>query len=560
MVLSKPKGKTPADLSFVAAQQNQTAAVRKQLLSDRLINTRTLPAGFTGVQRLAEQARAYDRMMPYPIWQFQDWKTEDDGPLPTALPLTQSVVRKGAKWLFGKPLTITVPGNTDYEQYVTKAWQDNKMQTRMVAAARKGGIEGGIALKWSYDETAKPALSFQVLSIIDQCRLYFDPHDRDCLLMARVQYPIQNPVDGKFYMYREEWTDNWEVHYEPLPIQYVPQWIHFGSKRLQSGQIAVTMDNRESPDTTAQWKESYRVENPFGTIPLQAIKNIDDDDTWGCGDFWIGFTPQMFRVVDRIYLSYWHMDKGNQFDSEPNLVYIDVKEDNADLDRPAAPGQAKVLYSVEGGENQASRQGQVQMLEASGKIRPFISDYAHDLSQMIMDALGSVEIHQDEVTNKGNLTQAVLTQLYAPLIEATEEKRNTYGHDGIAAFLERCAQGLAYFARLKNLRDLLQKLGNINPDKEETYDTQIKFGDYFALTEEEKDSRSTRIKDNVSGGYLTHERGVEGIAKLEGVEDVGKLKDELKDVTAVVGKRQLQSNGPQETPPDSQKENSSHGE
>ncbi len=501
-----------------------SAADRVRQLAAALINTKFFPPGFTAVRQMAWEAAAYHNLRPYPYWQFADWKTEERGPLPRCLPLPRRIVNKGAKWLFGKPVQLSVPGNENLEKYLRDAWQKNKMPTHMVHNAMRGGTQGGIALKWSYDEEDDPKLSFQSLSVIDDCRLFYDPHDSDRLIMARIQYPVFNPEDGETYVYREEWTDEEEVHYRPVRAGYTNFLRRDGAGNTQIVGVApVVAGTKTEPDSYGAWEILTRERNPFGVIPVWPIRNADAGGAYGFGDLWTDLGGGMFRVIDRINLTFHGMDKSNQFDSERNVIFMDVQAGPDQLDRPMRPGEPMSLKS----DMQAAgegKQGQVIELEASGNMRPHMMEYAQELRQEILATVGTVDVRHEEITNKGNLTQAVLTQIYAPLIETTEEKRKTYGEDGIAKFLERCALGL------KTLGVKEAGLKGVSADREESYDVQLAWPDYFPLSEDEKTARVTRIDTEVAGGYNTRERAVEEIAKTEGIEDVAKLKQELAEV------------------------------
>lgn len=414
-------------LQLITAEARQTPEQRAKAL----IGTKHAPAGFEQMRNASIQALAYHSLDPYPFFAFQDWKKEERGPMPRCMPFVRGIVRKGAKWLFGRPVNINLPGNLELQKFLMRTWADNKMPARMVSAAETGGVQGAIVLKWSYNEDDPLCkCRYQILSPIDNCRLFFDPHDSNRLLMLRIQYPYQDSATGKWFFYREEWTDQEEIHYLPVPAVTHP--IRVGA--YDYGSIFVTADGNKEPDNYEKWQidQSQSGTNDFGIIPAWIIYNIETNSSWGCGDLW-----GLFRVVDRVNLSYHLQDRSNQFDSEPTPVYIDLVAEADSYDRPIAPGQAQSLKTDGSAEGADMRQGKVQLLEPSGKIRPYMESYARDLRQMIYDAVGYVEIHQGEVTNKGNLTQAVLSQLYAPLIEATDEKRKTYGDDGIAVFLKQ---------------------------------------------------------------------------------------------------------------------------
>ena len=265
--------------------------------------------------------------------------------------------------------------------------------------------------------------------------------------MARVQYPYFDAQDGKTYWYREEWTDQEEVHYDPIPDELFTL-------------------GKPIPDEYDGWRIRRRSRNPFGVIPITAIRNIETDDLWGVGDLW-----DLYRVLDRIHLTYHLMDKSNQFDSEINPIFIDARVDESDIDKPLQPGQPLQLQS-DNDQNKA----QVVLPEARGSLRPAMMEYARDLRRQVLDAASSVMVEPGDLTNKGNLTVAVLQQLYLPQIEITEEKRKTYGENGLCLFLSRMAQGL-------------QRAGvslGVNESDEATYSVDLLWPAYFERSEDEK--------------------------------------------------------------------------
>ncbi|BDI27998.1 hypothetical protein CCAX7_000490 [Capsulimonas corticalis] len=465
-----------------------------------LINTRSLPVGLGWLQDKAAEAHAYDVLNPYPLFHFKEWKTEDRGPLPRCMPLAKSIIARGAKWLFGQPLQIHCAENPDLEEFLRKMWRKNKMGARLVAMARQGGCDGGIALKFSYDETARIPLSIQSLSLVDEVRLYYDPHNCADLLMARIQYSYFDAVAGKTMWYREEWTDDEEIHYFPLPQESLNTSL--GSTRLYMSY------NRTDPDTYEGWKISSRAANPFGVIPLTHIKNVETDDLYGAGDLW-----DLYRVLDRINLTYHLMDKSNQFDAESNPIFIDLDLDEDDIDKPLQPGQPIDAHSAEG-----EKQGKVEFPPTGNGLRPAMMEYAKDLKKQILAAASSVEVDQSEFSNKGNLTNAVLAQLYLPQIELTEEKRKSWGEDGLCEFLALVARGL---------QNVGVDLG-VREDDEDSYDVTLAWPPYFQMSQDELTALTGRTQEQEIAGYITHERAIERVAQAEGIEDVTALIEELK--------------------------------
>jgi hypothetical protein len=471
-------------------------------LAAALINTKHLPPGLGCLRALSAEARAYDTLSPYPEYWFRDWKVEDRGPLPRCMPLAKSIVRRGARWLFGKPVRLYCPGNTQLEEFLRQAWEQNRLDSRLVASAQNGALDGGIVLKFAWDEGARRPLTIQTLSLVDQVRLYWHPHDRDQLLMARVQYPYFDPASGKTFWYREEWTAELEVHYHPV--------------------AAENLGRGGDPDTYDGWiiDSAATGANPFGLIPLQPVKNMETEDCWGAGDLW-----DLYRVFDRVNLTYHLMDRSNQFDSERNPIFIDADVDEDDIDRPLQPGQPMEIHSR---DQESNRSAKVEWPITGNALRPAMMEYARDLRKQILDAVGSVFVNPEEITNKGNLTRAVLEQLYQPLIEMTAEKRKSYGADGLVPFFAKVAQGL------QNVGVPLAVT-----EEDETHTVELRWPAYFEFSEDERGAFTGRIQEQVAAGFVTHDRAIERVAQVEGIEDVDALKDELKKQPAVIPMPQL---------------------
>jgi len=461
-------------------------------LAASLIGTKNLPQGLKLLQEQAERAHAYHCLKPYPRFAFTNWKTEDLGPLPRCRAMPKRVVTRGARFLFGKGIEIRCAGNETLEAQLREWWTANQMPARCVAMATQGAIEGGIVLKFGYDPEASPALSIQTLSLVNQVRLYYHPHDRTRLLMARVQYPYYDATKGRSYWHREDWTAEDMVIYVPVADD--------------------DLGNNGNPDTYPDWVKDADQSgpNPFGLIPIVPVKNLETDDLYGAGDLW-----EYWGLVDDLNLVWYQMKRSNQFDSELNPYFIDAEIDDEDIDKPAKPGQPIDLKTDPGaGEG---KQAKVVFAEGGNGLRTSMMEYARELRREIEEGAGTVSIDPAAITNMGQLSQAVLTQLYTVLIETTNEKQKSYGQDGIEVFLEAVARGLQHHG---------VSLG-VNEKVTDTYSVEIAWPAPFALTPDEKTAEVGRIQEEQVAGYTTHDRAVEQIAQIEGVRDVKALKEEL---------------------------------
>ena len=136
-------------------------------------------------------------------------------------------------------------------------------------------------------------------------------------------------------------------------------------------------------------------------------------------------------------------------------------------------------------------------------------NYANELKNLLFDATGSVFPRQDQITNKGALTQSVVQQIYAPLIETVGEKRKAYGTNGICEFLTLVVRGLANlgvkpYTNLKNV-----KLGD------EKLEAKITWFAELTMSEDEKFAAFDRIDRGIKAGYVKPEDGIERINQIE---------------------------------------------
>lgn len=463
-------------------------------LAKGLINTPHYPQGYKFHQQLGLEARAYHKLIPYPFFAFSDWKSEVRGPLPKCMPFVKSALIRGVDWLFGKPPEIMVADDESLEKTINEAWGYNWMAVKMRKAARLGATDGGVALKFAYDggDEERP-LKFMVLSLLDHCCFYTNPLDGDETLMVRVQFPYHDPRENRFYWFREEWTAEEHVQYEPLEVD-----------RLINSQIngmASIAFGVKDPDDGFQIKQ--RIANEFGVIPIIRIVNRESDNENGEGDFW-----DCFRIVDRVNLAVHLMDKSNQLDAEANLVLIDAEIEQDDMDRGPAPGEPMVLDSKDD-----KHQAKADLLERSGQFRPHLETYATELKRDILEAVGSVYIRGEDITNKGNMTVAVLTQLYEPQVRSTSNKREQYGQFGIKTLLETACLGLS----------------NMGVKGFAPREVSLRWPAFFDYTPEEKQVITSTTLQQRDAQLMPHERAVEKIATAENVRDINAYKDEVGD-------------------------------
>lgn len=475
-----------------------------------LINTKFVPPHYKQQYRMAKMTTAYYFCNPYPWYGFNQWKTEDNGPYPQCYPIVTAIVDKSAHWLFGKPIQFTFNTNPEVMAEISNIWKYNGLDSKLETYAQRGGVCGSLFMMFQLDKEADAPVKVRIYEVPEHAILYYDPLDADKLLMVRIQFPMIDYDTGKTVWFRQEWTDE-------LIVTYKPKEASVGTFNLALSPY----DFKATPGYDTINDKEFEIEksipNPFGFIPGHEIKNKH-----GVSDFPVCDLYGLFGVIDRINLNYYLLDESNQLQKDPNYAVIDLEPVSDDDGLyPSGPGTITTLQTVQD-DNGNVKQGDIKILESSGKVLPLIKEHIAELKAMIFDATGSVFLRQDSITNKGALTMSVLTQMYAPLIEATNKKRKSYGNEGIVKFINKLVFGLG-------------KLGiePFNSLKLESYSskelvTNILWFEQFDISEVEKGQKSQRLMEECDGGYLEIEATVRLIAQMEELE---LTEDQVKELT-----------------------------
>lgn len=461
-------------------------------------------------RRQAIRAQAYYDMCPYPVFGFSEWKPEIRGPLPKCLPFCGNLVKKSAKWLFGKPPRITCT-NEKADEIILKAFK--KLYPRLLKAAITTLIEGSVTLRFNYNAVDR-SCSFSFLSTLDNVRFIYDPHDQTKVLVAYVQYCYYDAELQKWLMYREAWTETTFCTFKPLEVTFAP--VKFGENVLY-GNVAFILtntsggDSYQSAETFTGWEIESSDVNPLGFIPLIQLKNEESDTIYGEGILW-----RITHMLDRINLSYHLMDRSNQFDSDPATYIIDADLESFDVGSVAPGGTVTVNTrdTVDGG----NRQAQVKLIEPSGRLRPYMEGFVSDLREQVCQLVGMVEVSTREISSKGNLTQSVLDLLYEPLIQATDARRSVW-ETGLEDFFTKCVKSIS------------KPCGIDWKDDKDKFNLQ--WPAYFSVPEQEKVLKLDRLVKQEGLGLITKERAMRYMASADDVEDIEMFMEELENYSPV---------------------------
>jgi len=459
-----------------------------------VINTKHQPSGLVEYVSAGMNSRAYYNLNPYPYYAFKAWNTEKMGPYPTCLSIGQQIIDRPAKWLFGKPPEMQFREDQKVNEYLLKIWKQNNMDSKLVSIAEQGGRDGGVVIKFTYDASKAKQIKLQVLSPLTQVRFYYDPHDIDTLLMARIQYEYFDPETGKFMWYREEWTETEEIRYKPQESQM----FGAGAKiDYMPGTIPIweSLDKKE-------WEIDKQIKNNFGIIPVVHIKNRETFSHYGKGDIF-GLT----HLLDRINLSYHLMDRSNQLEVDPTVIFIDLEpKDDDSMDHPGTPGTTLDMKTADSDEA-PTKQGRAEILESGNKIREHIASYASNMKSMLFDSTGAVFPRQEDITNKGSLTQSVLIQMYQPLLEVVGQKKIQYGENGISLLMKTLIIALANIGVVEFRSFATKTISDL--------EYSLTWYSQFTASADEMFNNFDRIDREVKGGYISPKVAVQRVSQME---------------------------------------------
>jgi hypothetical protein len=423
---------------------------------------------------------------------YADWNEDVDGKRPACQPTGRIIIDSGAEFLFGDCPHWTVPDSEELESLLQDILDQNDVEAMLLPLARQAGNEGSVWAKfaWTPDVAGRP-VAISWLSPYE-VTAYRDPLDKAQIRKIRVHQKFQDDSDGKWYLYREDWTAELYTVYRRL--------------------VTREQDDNEviGQFVKGEWPIESTEPNRFRMLPFVQIYNKRvASETDGLGDIW-----DCYDLINRVSHTYWLADRSNQWDGDPITAIINA---TSAPDR-VYPGDLLRLSGDPGVD--------IKRLTPENNLRQWMKQFADDEERYTLDACGSDRINPAEITNMGKMTRAVMELIFHRSLKSCNEKRGNWGRKGLEPFFERMFLALS---RLPDARALLPALSVVNGADTDSYDVVTKWPPFFEVTPEERTSTLGDLVTAMGNGLLTRERAIEIAATLFGVDDVETLKQELAD-------------------------------
>ncbi len=454
---------------------------------ENLIGTTAPPTG--GYLHCLEAWKSFDYAngVPYPAHAFgpMQWPV-DKGPRPTPLSYAKFLVEEGADFVFqGGPPHFAVPDDADADGFLQDVIRWNRLTSRYNDAARQNGHVGTMAAKFSYDAASKKPVHITFLSVPEECRCWFDPHDSQRILMCRIQYPYR-AADGHWWYHREEWTEASWITYQPR---------HAGDASI-SGATYLPGYSQSLGDGDG-WEIDEVLENPFQVIPITLIKNrAVQGSPLGVGDCW-----GAFNLMDRIALSLHGEDRSNQKHTDPIQV---VKNGLIVNDGPFLPDEPIALNN----NRPDGPQAEFELVEPTGVARQWVYKSIDKWEELLYKAVGLSLVDPATLGSKGNITRLALMISYARTVATSDLKRTSYGEAGFCVFFQLMLTGLRNCGAFSQLHGY-----------DDDSDVTCAWPDYFSETDQDLTDITNRTVTQVKNGLLPKARAATRLATVEDIPD-----------------------------------------
>ena len=368
-------------------------------------------------------------------------------------------------------------------QFLERVIQSNRLEKQYLDMLIAAAHCGAVAVKWNVDlEDARCPVQISVLSVPNECRFWFDPHDRTKPLMCRIQYPIRDYANGgNWAYYRQEWTNE-------MCVDYISRPAGIGA----DADITQCLEYQETFGDSEEWEVASVQANPFGVIPVTILRNRTlKGNPLGLGDCW----GTAFRLIDRIALTLHWENRANQMHAMPQPVSINARIQNEGVMLPGEP-----LEIINDGDKNAD----YKLVEPSGAAREWTHKDIDRWTALLYEEVGLSQIDAEAIGNKGNMTELALQTAYQRTIATSDQKREQFGNSGLAIFFANMLVGL-------------KRMGGFKEIMHVDYDVQVAcaWPRYFSETPQDLADTTERTIKQVDNHLVSHEQAIKRVASVE---------------------------------------------
>lgn len=457
---------------------------------------------------------AHCLMCPYPQFGFPGVRDSKDGKFPTPMPLASTIHSFITGSLFAIPPVL------EYERPIySKLDRMYKylLEPLLTRIRDLAGYSGQCFILVETDDTLYPKLK-----IYDSRNVWVHREDQGSELESAVfGWITRDPVTGRLMknckIFTKEYIYTWD------PIETSEQETSTQAVNISQTQQSFTdvsgqyFTEKMMMEGSFELDEAYREPNKLGFVPVVVIENEDSPLDLSLGDF------HRFRpILQRIDLGYHLMDISNQREAFPNLILLDIEDSS--FDRELEVGDAMIMQSLMNEEGE-QLQGKAQMLESTGSIKTHMEKYLADQKSHLFEAKGVVMARAEEVTNKGNMTPAVMSQMYAPVTMKLLTRRSSFGRRGILEILKMLAKVTSVATGLEE--DGMREIAQLHP-LDFYNDVQLHWFDaHFPIPELELKAKVDRILLERDANLIRPEDAVRKVAELERLPGASAWIDEM---------------------------------
>ena len=336
-------------------------------------------------RRVRDAWQAYYGTTPAPLQPSKRPDGKPDSTDDVPVNMSRLVVDEGVSFLFGKPVTFTVPETAPEgtQELLDRIWEQNRQPQVLHDLALNGAVAGH-----TFYKIIPPAAAGQAPRVVvvdpSNVDMECDPDDVDTIVRYTITWTVVR--QGDVYQRRQTITVN-------------------------DGGGSWTITDEESSADSISWRVLDTTTWAFPWPPVGHCKNLPaPNELWGTADL----EPSVTGLDQSLRFLLSNLRRIVRFHAHPKTIASGLRA----KDLQTGPDGLLVLPSPE------SRIWNLEMqsdLASSLELYGRIKEALHQTARVPEVAAGKV----DQV---GNLSGIALQILFSPLLQKTETKRVLYGH------------------------------------------------------------------------------------------------------------------------------------